>query len=142
MYSAFIMVTAVEAISLGRHARKLGNLPAARKHYTEAASIYRQQDDVLAYAHTIRHIADIYQQECNLAEAKPLYERALELYRSNLDTKLLDLANAVRPYALLNEEQGNRDLARELWQEARNLYRSIRLDVGVSECDAHIAQLQ
>jgi tetratricopeptide (TPR) repeat protein len=64
-----------------------------------AANAYREQNDVLAYAHTIRHIADIYQQEGNSEEAKLLYEEALELYRSNLGTKLLDLANTVRPYA-------------------------------------------
>jgi tetratricopeptide (TPR) repeat protein len=136
------MVTAAEAISKGRQARNEGNLPVAREHYAEAAKIYREQDDVLAYAHTIRHVADIYQQECNSVEAKPLYEEALELYRSNLGTKLLDLANTVRPYALLNEEQGNFDFARKLWREARHLYGSLRLDVGVSECDAHISQLQ
>ena len=96
----------------------------------------------MTYAHTIRHIADIYQQERNPAEAKPLYEEALDLYRHNLDTKLLDLANTVRPYALLNEELGNCDSARALWEEARHLYGSLRLDVGVSECDKHIAQLR
>jgi hypothetical protein len=66
----------------------------------------------------------------------------LELYRSNLDTKLLDLANTVRPYALLNEEQGNLDSARKLWEEARHLYGSLRVEAGVSECDDHISQLK
>jgi tetratricopeptide (TPR) repeat protein len=136
------MVAATEALSLGRQARNELNFPVAREHFAAAAKIYRGQNDLLAYAHTIRHIADIYQQECNLAEAQPLYEEALEIYRSNLDTKLLDLANTVRPYALLNEEQGSFDLARKLWEEARHLYGSLRLDVGVSECNAHITQLE
>jgi tetratricopeptide (TPR) repeat protein len=136
------MVTAAEAISQGRQARKDGNFAAARAHYGEAAKIYRDQNDILAYAHTIRHIADIYQQESNLVGARPLYEESLELYRSNLGTKILDLANTVRPYALLNEEQGNVELARTLWEEARQLYRSIRVEPGVSECDSHIGRLQ
>ena len=136
------MATASEAVSRGRQARNESNFPLAREHYAEAARIYRDQNDSLAYAHTIRHIADIYQQERNLPEAKPLYEESLELYRSNLNTKLLDLANTVRPYALLNEELGNLDAARELWQEARHLYSSIRIEPGVSECDAHISRLQ
>lgn len=104
--------------------------------------MYRDQNDLLAYAHTIRHIADIYQEESNPAEAKALYEEALELYRTNLNTKLLDLANTVRPYALLNEEQGNLELAAKLWEEARHLYASLRIDAGVFECDAHISRLQ
>lgn len=136
------MVAAAEAISQGRQARNNGDFPTARAYYAEAAKIYDDQNDTLAYAHTIRHIADIFQQESNLSEAKPLYEESLELYRSNLNTKLLDLANTVRPYALLNEGQGNFELARKLWEEARHLYNSLRLDVGVSECEAHISQLE
>jgi len=136
------MVAASDFVSQGRQARNEGRFSVAREQYAEAAKIYRDQNDSLAYAHTIRHIADIYRQESNLAEAKPLYEASLEIYRSNLDTRLLDLANTVRPYALLNEEQGNVDLARKLWEEARHLYGSLRVDAGVSECDAHISQLQ
>ena len=94
-----MMVAATEAISHGRQARDESNFPVAREYYAEAARIYREQNDVLAYAHTMLHIADIYQQEHKFIEAKPLYQEVLELYRSNLNTKLLDLANAVRPYA-------------------------------------------
>jgi tetratricopeptide (TPR) repeat protein len=136
------MVTASEAICKGRQAHSDGDFPAARARYSEAAKIYRDLNDFLGYAHTIRHIADIYRQESNLSEAKALYEESLEVYRSNLHTKLLDLANTVRAYALLNEEQGNFDLTSQLWKEARNLYGSLRLDQGVSECEAHISRLQ
>ena len=136
------MSTATEAISQGQQARQEGNFVVARAHYAEAAKIYRDQNNVLAYAHTIRHMADIYRQESNLVDAKPLYEESLELYRSNLDTKILDLANTVRPYALLNQEQGNRELAKKLWEEARQLYGSVRVEPGVSECDVHLSKLQ
>ncbi len=136
------MATAAEVIAQGRQARNDGNLAVARARYAAAAKIYRDQNDVLAYAHTIRHIADIYQQESNLVEAKPLYEESIELYRSNLSTRILDLANALRPYALLNEAQGRVETARKLWEEARQLYSSVRVEAGVSECDVHISKLQ
>ncbi|MBV9761595.1 MAG: tetratricopeptide repeat protein [Acidobacteriaceae bacterium] len=136
------MATAAEAIAEGRKARSEGDFTVARERYAAAAQIYRARKDDLAYAHAIRHIADIYLQESKLAEAGPLYEESLELYRANLGTKILDLANALRPYALLNEGQGNPELARALWQEARHLYNSIRIEPGVSECDAHIRKLQ
>jgi tetratricopeptide (TPR) repeat protein len=132
---------AAEVISEGRQARKENKLAAARALYAEAAKIYADQNDSLAYAHTIRHIADMYLDESNLREARPLYEKSLEIYRSDLNTKLLDLANAVRPYALLNEKSGNLEIAKQLWQEARNLYSSLRLEEGVRECDAHLTQL-
>ena len=56
---------AMEAPSKGYRARNERNFAAAREYYAAAAAIYREQNDVLAYAHTIRHIADIYQQERN-----------------------------------------------------------------------------
>ncbi len=131
-----------EAITQGRQARNDGNFALARAHYAEAARMYRDENQTLAYAHAIRHIADIYSQESNLEEAKPLYEEALELYRGNLGTKILDLANTLRPYALLNEQSGALGPASELWEEARQLYRSVRVEAGVSECDAHIRKLK
>jgi tetratricopeptide (TPR) repeat protein len=136
------MPSATEFLSQGRQARKENRLSAARTHYAEAAQIYRVQNDPLAYAHTIRHIADLHLDESNYSEAKALYEESLELYRGNLNTELLDLANTVRPYALLNEKLGNVDSATQLWQEARNLYASLRLEAGIDECEAHLAKLQ
>ena len=137
-----MMSAASEAVSRGRQARDKGQFSVAREHYAEAARLYREQSDVLTYAHTIRHIADICQQEGNPKQAQPLYEEVLEIYRSNLNTKLLDLANTVRPYALLIEEQRNSALATKLWEEARNLYGSLRIYEGVSECERHISRLQ
>ena len=141
LYSSF-MSTADEVASQGYQARKDGRFSDARKHYTIAAKLYREKSDLLAYAHTIRHIADIFQDERNPGFAKPLYEEALEIYRSNLQTKLLDLANTIRPYALLIEEQGDSALAISLWEEARHLYASLRVKAGVSECNHHISHLK
>ena len=136
------MSTAGEVVSRGYQARKEGRLSEARAQYTIAAKLYYQKNDVLSYAHSIRHVADIFQQECNPGLARPLYEEALEIYRSNLQTKLLDLANTIRPYALLIEEQGDSTLAMNLWEEARNLYASLRINEGVSECNNHISDLK
>jgi tetratricopeptide (TPR) repeat protein len=129
------MGSVAQIIAEARQARAAGDLALARFRYAAAAKIYRDQNDLLAYAHTIRHVADIYQQESYSGEAKPLYEESIELYRSNLNTKILDLANALRPYALLNEVQGNPELASKLWEEARQLYSSLRVEPGVSNPD-------
>jgi tetratricopeptide (TPR) repeat protein len=136
------MPNAAELIAEGRKARTRGDLAAARGCYAAAAEIYREQNELLAYAHTIRHVADIYQDESNLDDAKPLYEESIELYRSSLSTKILDLANALRPYALLNEAQGNLECASKFWDEARQLYSALRVESGVSECGEHLRKLQ
>jgi len=135
------MPSAAELIAEGREARSRGAFAAARCCYAAAAAIYREQNELLAYAHTIRHVADIYQDESNLHDAKPLYEESIELYRSSLSTKILDLANALRPYALLTETQGKLESASKFWDEARQLYSALRLEPGVSECDEHLRKL-
>ena len=136
------MPTAAEFIEDGRKARAEHQLAEARRLYTEAAALHREENNPLAYAHDIRHIADMFLQESQFAEAQPLYEEALELYRSNLNTKILDLANTVRPYALLHEKLGNHETAKALWQEARNLYASLRIEPGIKEGDAHLLALE
>jgi tetratricopeptide (TPR) repeat protein len=135
------MNTAAELIAEGKKTRAEGLLDAARAHYAMAAEIYASENNRLAYAHTIRHIADMFLGEAKYTEAKSRYEEALEIYRGNLDTKLLDLANTVRPYALLHEATGHLEAAREHWQEARNLYASLRLDAGLEECSKHLSAL-
>ncbi len=136
------MQDAAEQVSQGREARHEKRLADARAHYAEAAHIYRDENKPLAYAHTIRHIADMHLDELNLTAAKPLYEESLEIYRNNLDTKLLDLANTVRPYALLNEKLGDLEAATQFWHEARNLYTSLRINDGVRECESHLVALR
>ncbi|KAA6464648.1 tetratricopeptide repeat protein [Acidobacteria bacterium AB60] len=135
------MATATQLIADGRRARPEHRLSDARRLYAEAAALYRP-DDQLAYAHTIRHIADMFLEESRHADAQPLYEEALELYRGSLNTKLIDLANTVRPYALLQSQLGNREVARELWQEARILYAALRIEAGVRECEEHLDRFE
>ena len=127
-----------EAIALGRGARRNRDFTSARAHYLEAAKGYRARDEMLAYAHAIRHVGDIYMEESNIAAAQPLYEEALGIYRGSLHTKILDLANTLRPYAILQEARGNTALATSLWREARHLYAALHIEAGVAECDAHL----
>ena len=136
------MRSATELIADGRKARIENRLVEARSLYAEAAQLYRDENNTLAYAHTIRHIADMYLDESRLRDAQPLYEEALKLYRSNLHTKVLDLANTVRPYALVNEGLDKFKVATQFWQEARNLYASLGLEVGIKECETHLERLQ
>jgi len=135
------MRTAAELVAAGKDARVHLRFEDARRLYREAAVVYLTEKDLLAYAHSIRHIADMYLEESNHSAAGPLYEEALVLYRNSLETRLLDLANTVRPSALLHEQLGNIETARTLWQEARNLYASLRIEAGMQECDRHISAL-
>lgn len=115
---------------LGQILRDEGDKPAALERYAEAAAVCRELDDPLLQAHTVRHVADI-QRELNLAvESEANYRRALAIYRSHPDTETLDLANAVRGYAVLQTAQDKRADAIALWQEAGELYERVWREPG------------
>ena len=127
--------------ALGQIERDMKNTQAALQFYQEAVAIYHTQGDILRLAHTVRHVGDIYREDGQWAPAEPCYQDALGMYRANPDTPPLDLANTLRGYALLKNQLGQNEQARELWTEARDLYRSVNVEAGVAESTRRLAQL-
>ncbi len=126
---------------LGRTERDLRETGAALLHYEEAAAVYRKLDDPLRLAHTVRHVADILRGSGQFEPAGPHYREALEIYRAHPETPPLDLANALRGHALLQEEIGEKQEAVALWREARELYAAVNVQAGVDEGDRRIERL-
>jgi tetratricopeptide (TPR) repeat protein len=114
---------------------------AARAKYEEAAGLYRTIGDRSAVAHTIRHLGEMHTEAGRLEEADACLTEALDLYRAEGVTNGLDLANTLRPTAILREAQERHDEARKLWREARALYLEAGIQEGVLECDEHLARL-
>ncbi|MCU1286926.1 MAG: acetyltransferase, family [Acidobacteriales bacterium] len=129
--------------------KKLGQIESDRNRgdlalpmYEEAVAIARElargdgQDasTALVLAHTVRHLGDIHLDAGRPQLAEPCYIEALEIYRSNPESDTLDLANAIRPFAILKDESGNLDEAKKLWTEARDLYAAVNVEAGVEEC--------
>lgn len=92
-------------------------------------------------AHTVRHLGDIHRDAGHFDLAEPCYHEALSLYRSDKRTPSLDLANAVRPLAILKENTGDFEEARRLWEETRDLYAAVNVSQGVAESSARLAPL-
>jgi len=128
-------------IGRGQIERDLKNNEAAVQHYSEAIALYRSSGHPLRLAHTVRHLADILRGMRSIESARALYEEALQVYREHVETPPLDLANAIRGFALLRGSAGERDEARILWQEARALYASLNVPAGVEESEAQLDQL-
>jgi tetratricopeptide (TPR) repeat protein len=120
--------------------RNLQDLNTSLKLYRQASRVYRDLDSPLKAAHTMRHAADILREQKKLDEAGPLYAEALEIYRRHKDTPL-DLANAIRGFALLKEDVGDRTEALRLWREARDLYELSGIEAGVLESSRRIGLL-
>ena len=66
------------------------------------------------------HLGDVHRHEGQAKLAEGCYLAALALYRGRQETPSLDLANAIRPLAILKDDAGEVEEARRLWEEARS----------------------
>ena len=71
----------------------------------------------------------------------PATQEALDIYRREPEANPLDLANALRPFAILREKIGDFEGARAFWREARELYESLTIEAGVAEASQALARL-
>jgi tetratricopeptide (TPR) repeat protein len=126
---------------MGQSERDLGILEVSLKHYQDAVEIYRTLDDPLVLALTVRHVGDILRNLTRLELAESCYVEALAIYRNSPQTSPLDLANAIRGFAILKADTGDAEAARQLWQEARRLYAAVNVQPGVAESEWQIAHL-
>ena len=72
-------------------------------------AIARRGDDALKLAHSVRHLGDAYAYAGRWVRAEPCYVEALSIYRRHERTRPLDLANAIRSFAVLKDEVGATD---------------------------------
>lgn len=127
---------------LGHVEQDAGRLEAARACHEEAVAVARNADDPSRLAHAVRHLGDVHRHAGRAAEAEACYGEALALYRDGAAGAAADLdhANAVRPMAILKEEQGQVGDALALWRRARDLYRAAGVTAGVAECEDHLSR--
>ena len=92
----------------------------------------------LKLAHAVRHLGDALRRSDRLDECEKCYAEALEIYRAHPEVGALELANALRGAALLEEKLARRDRAIVLWQEAKTLYETAGVAKGVDEASRHL----
>lgn len=118
----------------------IGNYAYVLKCRLAVASL-RKADDPLKLAHTVRHLGDAYYYAGRMSLAESCYVEALATYRQHEDRRPLDLANAIRSFAVLKDEVGAAEEAERLWQEAHDLYVSLDVPAGIAESAARLALL-
>jgi tetratricopeptide (TPR) repeat protein len=124
----------VEALKgIAQIERDLGRRAAAIPFYEEAIAVCREIADPLLLAHTIRHLGDLHHDEGRDDLAEPQYDEAISLYRTS-DVSPLDLANALRSLAVINDSEA-------LWEEAFHLYVATNVPPGIAETALRLANL-
>lgn len=108
----------------------------AQNCYEQAVELFREAGEPLVLAHTVRHLGDVYCEQKLPDLAEPCYREALQLYRIHTDRSPLDMANAIRSLAVLRWGQ-----SKALWEEARDLYTTLKVESGIQESTARVAAL-
>jgi tetratricopeptide (TPR) repeat protein len=127
--------------NLGEVERAIHGSHAGAAAYEEAVAILRTAGAPLKFAHTVRHLGDIYRHAGDPGRAERCYEESLDVYRSHPEARPLDFANALRGAALLQEQIGKPQQAAQLWTQAEALYRKANVVAGVEEAARRLARL-
>jgi tetratricopeptide (TPR) repeat protein len=130
--------------------RDLGSYDAAIEFQQKALQLQREIGRE-GLPHVVRHLADILDDAGRHQEASPYYAEMESLYRNSPETPPLEMANAVRSLAVHSERVGDKERARQLWLEARELYSKLdqlfldltgdRRNPGVEEAEKRLALL-
>src|SRR3989475_3559848 len=118
----------------------IGNWAYVLKSKLGVASA-RRGEDALKLAHRVRHLGDAYYYAGRWVLAEPCYVEALSIYRRHEGTRPLDLANAIRSFAVLKDEVGATEQSQSLWQEAHDLDVGLKLSAGLAESAGRLALL-
>ncbi|NET34787.1 MAG: hypothetical protein F6K19_22635 [Cyanothece sp. SIO1E1] len=117
------------------------NLAEAIAYCCQSVGYYARSGMPGKVAHSTRHLADL-QRESGLGEeALQNYRASIAIYRSQSDVSPGNLANALRGLALALELVGEKEEAKMVWLETRDLYGACGLDAGVDEASQHIGTL-
>jgi tetratricopeptide (TPR) repeat protein len=123
------------ALEDARRERTQGRPEEAERAYVRAAELARLAGNELLLGHALRHMSDLARERGSTVEAWEHASQAVALYRRSGEK--LGLANAIRLQALSSREP---EKAAAYWREARDLYSSLDVAAGVSECDRHIGE--
>lgn len=121
---------ALISILLANLLSRTGQLPQALDLYTQAETLYRQEQDNLGLANTLQSRADLLSRTGKFPKALDLYAQAEALYRQEQDD--LGLANTLRSRADLLRHTGQLPQALDLYAQAESLFRQEHNNLGLA----------
>ena len=118
-----------------------GRLDVATQRYAQAVELCRRRPVSSRLPHVLRHLGMLQFRARNLLAAISCCEEAVEIRRGETDTPPLEMANTLRPLALIREAEGRSAEAAALWKEAAGLYAAAGVESGVRESRSRLAAL-
>ena len=119
--------------------RRTGQLPQALDLYAQAESLFRQEQNNLGLANTLRSQADLLSRTGQLPQALDLYAQAESLFRQEQDN--LGLANTLRSRVLLYLDSNDYAQVLPLLFQALHLYESEQEPWGIALTCALLSRL-
>ena len=108
----------------------------------EAVDLARSLNTPMLLAHSLRHLGDVYFKLDKLEEAESVLQETIEIYRNESSAPGIELANALRVEALLQERLKKIPTALDTWSEVASIYKQANITEGVEEANQHIRLLQ
>ena len=134
------MADGEQLVGLAKTAKRQGRLDDAAEYYRRAVEAFDDAGEGMRGIHAARHLAEIELDRGQLEEASLRIAEVLLFYRGR-EVPRLEMANALRVAALVDERRGFRDEARLLWMEARELYEREGVKDGVLEAHRRLTRL-
>jgi hypothetical protein len=123
------MHTADELIKMGKSARVEGRVEDALALYVSAVQILEEENELVKWAHTLRHVAEMQAALKRGDEARKSIEAVLVFYRAE-GTGKQEMANSLRVAALAEEAAGDASVGKVFWREAADIYAELRMEEG------------
>lgn len=114
----------------------------ALNYYQQSLAFYEKTPFKDKVAHSLRHVADTFYSLNEIEEARSRYENVLEIYSAQEETNDVDMANALRGYALVLEKQDEKAAAVKEWSTILTIYEKYNLKSGITEAKSKIDQLE
>lgn len=118
------------------------NLPKALEFCQQSLGFYKKANNSARIAHSTRHLADLQRALGNDADSESNYREAISIYKADSQTRIGDLANALRGLALVLEKRSKVSQAKTAWEETKELYQACNLQAGVDEANRKLDSLQ
>ena len=133
--------TAASAQSdIGRLRFGVSDLTSARQAFEQALAIYRQIENRLGEASTLRSLGDLNQRTADLSGARLAYEQALAIYQQ-VENRIGE-ANTLQVFGNLKLRTADLSGARLAYEQALSIYRQIENRLGEANTLVALGDLQ